>query len=169
MCVYVHTRTCRVCTPWPTDNRPLGTSNNALYFPSGASPHLTATCRSKPNRLRTCCMLGEHLPLHSPFNKAPDYGQLLSEFRVTLSGAYVHACTTPFAAGMSTRNEHEANLPTFTICRASCFDIYVMLPWNALCILHYICATCVCVWRVHATLRHGVTKVHSSLNSSFYQ
>ena len=107
MCVYVHTRTRRVCTPWPTDNRPLGTSNNALYFPSGASPHLTATCRSKPNRLRTCCMLGEHLPLHSPFNKAPDYGQLLSEFRVTLSGAYVHACTTPFAAGMSVTNTRQ--------------------------------------------------------------
>jgi hypothetical protein len=55
----VHTCTCVcMCTPWPIDNWALGTPNNALYLPIGASPHLKVTTRSKCNRLRIYCMLG---------------------------------------------------------------------------------------------------------------
>lgn len=89
---------------------------------------------------------GEHIRLAFPFNNAPHYRQLLREFRVTLSGVYVHACTTPFSAGMCTINAHGQ---TCQLSQSAVFHVStsrLSYFWNALCMLRCICATCVSVF-----------------------
>jgi len=92
---------------------------------------------------------GEHKRLAFPFNKAPHYGQLLDKFRVTLSGAYVHACDwvhNSFFRRVRVPITHRANLPTFAICRASCFDIEVLLLLKCpVYITLYMRYECMCV------------------------
>lgn len=71
----------------------------------------------------------------------------------------VRACTTPFSAGTCTSNahgktgQHSQSAVLHVVTLRFCYFC------NALCILHCICATCVCVWRLQATFRHGVTTV----------
>ena len=163
----VHTCICIcvcVCTAWPIDNWALCTPNNALYLPIGASPHLTMTSRSKCNRLRTYCMLGNIYDLLFLLTRHHIMDSFYANFvspcqecmcmRAQLLFRRVHVLVAHTGKLANIRS-----LPCFMFRHRGSVSF-----WNALCISHCICATCVCVWRLHATLRHGVNTVRYTVH-----
>jgi hypothetical protein len=105
----VHTCICVcVCTAWPTDNWAPCTPNNALYLPIGVSPHLTVASRSKCNRLRTYCMLGNIYDLLCLLTRHHIMDSFYANFVSPCQECMcMRACTTPFfSAGTCTSNAH---------------------------------------------------------------
>jgi hypothetical protein len=177
--VYTYTMYFCVCvcvfTPWPIDNWALSTPNTALYLSIGASPHLTVTCRSKRNHLKTHYMLGNNYDLLFLLTRH----HIMESFN-TNSVSTCQKCMCMRAQllirWVRVPATHTGKLAKIRSLLCRIFWHWHPLTFEMNCVYCSVCALCVCecvclrlktIGKFDAQC--NCSKVHSQLNSSFYQ